>query len=62
MLTSNPRGAVKLWRLPETSSYDSAMNFDVHLVAEFMSPFGARIMCLDASCEEEVHLLYIPVL
>ena len=42
---------MKLWKL-----HDFMKNYDVDLVAEFMSPFGSRIMCLDASFEEEVLL------
>ncbi|XP_057519754.1 uncharacterized protein LOC130800308 isoform X2 [Amaranthus tricolor] len=49
IFTSNPKGLVKLWKL-----HDFMKNYDVDLVAEFMSPFGSRIMCLDASFEEEV--------
>ncbi|KAL2935082.1 WD repeat-containing protein 6 [Bienertia sinuspersici] len=54
IFTSDPRGVVKLWRLPDTSSHGNVRSFDVYLVADFVSPFGARIMCLDASSEEEV--------
>lgn len=54
IFTSNPRGLVKLWKWSNPSSHAARRESDVHMVAEFMSPFGARIMCLDASCEEEV--------
>jgi len=54
IFTSNPRGMVKLWKWSSASSHDALRESDVHLVAEFMSTFGARIMCLDASYEEEV--------
>uniref|UniRef100_A0A803M7A0 Transducin/WD40 repeat-like superfamily protein n=1 Tax=Chenopodium quinoa TaxID=63459 RepID=A0A803M7A0_CHEQI len=54
IFTSNPRGFVRLWRLSDSLSHDVVRSFDACLVAEFMSPFGARIMCLDASFEEEV--------
>ncbi|GAB4841817.1 hypothetical protein Ancab_022553 [Ancistrocladus abbreviatus] len=57
IFTSDPRGLVKLWRLSDTShslSKDPIRNSDVYLVAEFMSSFGSRIMCLCASVEEEV--------
>ncbi|XP_021836523.2 uncharacterized protein [Spinacia oleracea] len=53
IFTSNPRGLVKLWKLSDSVSHDAVRNCDVYLVASFMSPFGARIMCLDASVEEE---------
>lgn len=46
---------MKLWRLPDSLSHDAVGNYDMYPVADFMSPFGARIMCLDASFEEEVY-------
>ncbi|GAB2262785.1 hypothetical protein Droror1_Dr00003782 [Drosera rotundifolia] len=57
IFTSDPRGVLKLWRLAdlsESSPLDSTGSYDVHLVAEYMSSLGARIMCLDALVEEEV--------
>ncbi|KAK9704720.1 hypothetical protein RND81_07G007200 [Saponaria officinalis] len=54
IFTSNPRGLLKLWRLSVPSSDDGLRNCDVHLVANFTSPFGARILSLDASYKEEV--------
>ncbi|KAL9253920.1 tRNA (34-2'-O)-methyltransferase regulator WDR6-like protein [Drosera capensis] len=57
IFTSDPSGILKLWRLAElseSSPLDSTGSYDVHLVAEYMSSLGARIMCLDALVEEEV--------
>ncbi|XP_057251305.1 uncharacterized protein LOC104894802 isoform X2 [Beta vulgaris subsp. vulgaris] len=54
IFTSNPKGLVKLWRLSDSLSHDAVGNYDMYPVADFMSPFGARIMCLDATFEEEV--------
>ncbi|CAH8304075.1 unnamed protein product [Eruca vesicaria subsp. sativa] len=47
----NPRGLLKMWRLsdPLASKTDG-----ISLVAEFSSCFGMRIMCVDASAEDEV--------
>lgn len=50
---------MKLWKLSDSVSHDAVRNCDVYLVASFMSPFGARIMCLDASVEEEVSLSFL---
>ncbi|PRQ45090.1 putative transcription factor WD40-like family [Rosa chinensis] len=50
IFTADPRGTLKLWRLCD----HSATSCDVSLLAEFTSSFGSRIMCLDASLEEEV--------
>ncbi|KAH0981980.1 hypothetical protein GBA52_009157 [Prunus armeniaca] len=49
IFSADPRGTLKLWRL----SNHSARSY-VSLVAEFTSSFGIRIMCLDASLDEEV--------
>lgn len=66
VFTADPRGKLKLWRLLEAFPSDSHCPVricDVSLVAEFVSSFTKRIMCLDASLEEEVYfvlsLLYI---
>lgn len=48
---------MKLWKLsgPLTSAASSAVEtHDVSLLAEFSSCFGMRIMCVDASVEDEV--------
>lgn len=57
LFTSDPRGTLKLWRLfnPLPSvSQDVMRSCCVSLIAEFRSCFGMRIMCLDASVENEV--------
>lgn len=60
IFTADPRGTLKLWRLSDPvqsvfhSSDGSAGSFNVCLVAEFVSCFDIRIMCLDASFENEV--------
>lgn len=57
VFTADPRGKLKLWRLLEAFPSDSHCPVricDVSLVAEFVSSFTKRIMCLDASLEEEV--------
>lgn len=61
LFTSDPRGTLKLWRLfnPLPSvSYNVMRRCCVSLIAEFRSCFGMRIMCLDASAENEVNILY----
>ncbi|XP_062084393.1 uncharacterized protein LOC133790668 isoform X2 [Humulus lupulus] len=57
VFTADPRGALKLWRLWDPSQpfpYNSSASSNVSLIAEFTSCFGMRIMCLDASVEDEV--------
>ncbi|XP_057964983.1 uncharacterized protein LOC131155691 isoform X1 [Malania oleifera] len=57
IFTADPRGTLKLWRLsyPILSVLDNSVrSCSVSLLAEFVSCFGIRIMCLDASFEEEV--------
>lgn len=57
VFSSNPRGLLKLWKLsdPLTSATSgTAETYDVSLLAEFSSCFGMRIMCVDASVEDEV--------
>lgn len=57
----NPRGLLKLWKLsdPLASAASSASEADgISLVAEFSSCFGMRIMCVDASAEDEVDFSY----
>ncbi|XP_062003217.1 uncharacterized protein LOC133720762 [Rosa rugosa] len=53
IFTTDPRGTLKLWRLCD----HSATSCDVSLLAEFTSSFGSRIMCLDASLEEELNVV-----
>lgn len=59
IFTADPRGKLKLWRFSEpfpANSHCSVGSSDVCLVAEFVSSFSRRIMCLDASLEEEVYI------
>ncbi|XP_010270950.1 PREDICTED: uncharacterized protein LOC104607119 isoform X2 [Nelumbo nucifera] len=57
IFTADPRGILKLWRIfdpLQSCTNRSIQNYEASLVAEFTSCFGARIMCLDASFDEEV--------
>ncbi|XP_052481581.1 uncharacterized protein LOC105764022 isoform X2 [Gossypium raimondii] len=54
VFTTNPRGVLKLWRLYDPSISVCQDSQRISLIAEFPSSFGIRIMCLDASFEEEV--------
>ncbi|KAG2330926.1 hypothetical protein Bca52824_002106 [Brassica carinata] len=57
VFSCNPRGLLKLWRLSDSlaSAASGASETDgISLVAEFSSCFGMRIMCVDASAEDEV--------
>ncbi|KAI9182295.1 hypothetical protein LWI28_023964 [Acer negundo] len=56
VFTADPRGILKLWQLhdPSLSVHREPRTNNVSLVAEFSSCFGVRIMCLDASFENEV--------
>lgn len=64
IFTTDPKGTLKLWGLYNPSpsvSHSSAGHYNVSLIGEFASCFGIRILCLDASFEEEVcvfHILY----
>lgn len=63
VFTADPRGKLKLWRLSEPSPSDShcsVRSCDVSLVAEFVSSFTKRIMCIDALLEEEVYFVFPP--
>ncbi|KAL6972387.1 hypothetical protein U1Q18_047702 [Sarracenia purpurea var. burkii] len=63
IFTSDPRGILRLWRLGgplQSVPHSSMKNCDVSLIAEFVSCFGIRIMCLDASFEEEVFGFMLP--
>ncbi|GMP87348.1 hypothetical protein CsSME_00039757 [Camellia sinensis var. sinensis] len=56
IFTSDPRGTLRLWRLGnplQSVSHSSPKSCDPLLIAEFVSCFGIRIMCLDASFEDE---------
>ncbi|XVF32972.1 hypothetical protein REPUB_Repub17cG0128500 [Reevesia pubescens] len=54
VFTTDPRGVLKLWRLYDPSISVCQDSGRISLIAEFPSCFGIRIMCLDASFEEEV--------
>ncbi|TKY61668.1 WD repeat-containing protein 6 [Spatholobus suberectus] len=57
VFTADPRGTLKLWRLPDPSQSDlqsSMRSNNVSCIVEFKSNYGMRIMCLDACMEEEV--------
>ncbi|XP_075641415.1 uncharacterized protein LOC142613103 isoform X1 [Castanea sativa] len=57
IFTTDPKGMLKLWGLYDPSpsvSHNSAGHYNVSLIGEFASCFGIRILCLDASFEEEV--------
>ncbi|KAK7337576.1 hypothetical protein VNO77_18158 [Canavalia gladiata] len=57
VFTADPRGTLKLWRLPDPSQSDlqsSMRNNNVSCIAKFVSNYGMRIMCLDACMEGEV--------
>ncbi|MBA0563008.1 hypothetical protein Golob_008020 [Gossypium lobatum] len=54
VFTTDPRGVLKLWRLYDPSISVCQDSQRISLIAEFPSSFGIRIMCLDASFEEEV--------
>lgn len=50
---------MKLWKLCHNSPSASLLGkgiYDAFLIAEYASSFGKRIMCLDASFDEEVIL------
>ncbi|XP_078443680.1 transducin family protein / WD-40 repeat family protein [Wolffia australiana] len=48
VFTTDPRGSLKLWKL------EYAQRTTVSLVASYSTSFGKRIMCLDASMEDEI--------
>ncbi|KAK4273317.1 hypothetical protein QN277_021743 [Acacia crassicarpa] len=57
IFTADPRGTLKLWRLPVNSQSNllsPLRSYNVSHIVTFMSSFGIRIMCLDACIEEEV--------
>ncbi|XVF80749.1 hypothetical protein PTKIN_Ptkin15bG0100100 [Pterospermum kingtungense] len=54
VFTTDPRGVLKLWRLYDPSISVCHHSGRITLIAEFPSCFGIRIMCLDASFEQEV--------
>ncbi|CAK9145270.1 unnamed protein product [Ilex paraguariensis] len=57
IFSADPKGKLKLWRLCDplqTASDNNTGSHNATLVAEFVSCFGVRIVCLDASLKEEV--------
>ncbi|KAJ0052686.1 hypothetical protein Pint_00789 [Pistacia integerrima] len=61
VFTADPRGILKLWQLSDLLSsacQKSSTTYNVSLIAEFSSCFGLRIMCLDASFEDEVPIYF----
>ncbi|XAR61466.1 hypothetical protein NMG60_11035174 [Bertholletia excelsa] len=57
IFTADPKGKLRLWRLGDhlqSFSHNSVQSCGVSLVAEFVSCYGLRIMCLDASFDDEV--------
>lgn len=56
----DPRGRLKLWRLwnPQSSVSHVEADYRPELVSEFASCVGMRIICLDASLEDEVNDIY----
>ncbi|KAL1553047.1 hypothetical protein AAHA92_13772 [Salvia divinorum] len=57
IFTADPGGRLKLWKLCHnlhSASLTDKGSYDVCLIAEYASCFGKRIMCLDASFDEEL--------
>ncbi|KAL0436033.1 UNVERIFIED_CONTAM: WD repeat-containing protein 6 [Sesamum radiatum] len=57
IFTSDPSGGLKLWKLCNNSHSASLIgrgSCDVSLIAEYASCFGMRIMCVDASSDQEL--------
>ncbi|KAL2510452.1 Transducin family protein/WD-40 repeat family protein [Abeliophyllum distichum] len=57
IFTVSPGGSLKLWRLGhslQSASLTGSRSCDTCPIAEFVSCFGMRIMCMDASFDEEV--------
>ncbi|KAI3449343.1 hypothetical protein Pfo_006008 [Paulownia fortunei] len=57
IFTANPGGRLKLWKLSHnlpSASLVGRGSCDVFLIAEYVSYFGMRIMCVDASFDEEL--------
>ncbi|KAF7100212.1 hypothetical protein CFC21_101749 [Triticum aestivum] len=55
IFTADPRGTLKLWNIRNALfSNGHPITQEVSLVAMFESPFGARIMCLDVSLQDEI--------
>ncbi|KAM0926475.1 hypothetical protein ACQ4PT_003535 [Festuca glaucescens] len=57
IFTADPRGVLKLWNIRNalySNAHALTASQEVSLVAVFESPFGARIMCLDVSLQDEI--------
>ncbi|KAL7112409.1 hypothetical protein ACP275_04G002200 [Erythranthe tilingii] len=57
IFTADPGGRLKLWKLRNNLTSDSLIgraSYDMFLIAEYASCFGMRIMCVDASFDEEL--------
>ncbi|KAG1326107.1 WD repeat-containing protein 6 [Cocos nucifera] len=57
LFTADPRGTLKLWKIKDallSDTHDTTADPKVFLIAAYTSCFGARIMCINASVEEEV--------
>ncbi|KAF6157499.1 hypothetical protein GIB67_004437 [Kingdonia uniflora] len=57
IFTADPRGRLKLWRIYDPLLVESNENrgtHTAHMIADFTSCFGARILCLDVSTYLEV--------
>lgn len=64
LFTADPRGTLKLWKIKDallSDAHDTTADPKVFLIAAYTSCFGARIMCINASVEEEVILCVICV-
>lgn len=62
IFTADPGGRLRLWKLHPnliSASLTGRGSCDVFLVAEYASCFGMRIMCVDASFNEEVNIFII---
>ncbi|XP_038979942.1 uncharacterized protein LOC103721829 isoform X2 [Phoenix dactylifera] len=57
LFTADPRGTLKLWKIKDallSDAHDTIADPKVFLIAAYTSCFGARIMCINASVEEEI--------
>lgn len=57
LFTADPRGTLKLWKINvalPSDAHDTTADPKVFLAAAYTSCFGARIMCINASVEEEI--------
>ncbi|KAM0835612.1 hypothetical protein ACQ4PT_062823 [Festuca glaucescens] len=63
IFTADPRGVLKLWNIRNvlySNAHALTASQEVSLVALFESPFGARIMCLDVSLQDEWLSTHMP--